>query len=518
MASQHFGRSADASRTLERTPENRANTGIGRIGRLDARPEGTSRLLDEIAEFWSGYMISSTDYAAEILTITAAASHLLNIPDPEGEEIGELKKYRAKVGEINKSPLKPAEKRAAIEELGPEPKVSEDPRLKEIKDEKGLYFFPIIAINAPVEGCGKSNAASALKHLSRRTEIDMFSTNASVREAKAEGYGIIMDEAQRTFHRSASDVRAWETLLNSSFSLNAAPPRKSVVVDSKGNWGGKKYPQFGMLALAGIGIWLPRDNASRVIWINMIRDERGPEREWDDRREPRIFAQYGKQLSDALTPLQSAAYHHDRPMPAEINGRLKDKWSPLIITADLVGGRWPDLIRDIAVTSVRNELSGRPEQVDERAQVYADLEKLWREDVDRLESGDVIRMLKQHDPETYGWIKPADDGGGRQLGTLLRSSDFRSPRSRTSGSFRGWFRADLEPGWRHYKNLYTRKRPSVHSVQSPNSRGSDPSTDASTISTDASITKCDDCWRRPATRTVAYTNYCDECAARAGVA
>lgn len=518
MASQQNGRVSGRVADASRTGKNPANTGNGRIGRIGQQESSASILLDEISSYWSQFLVSTTDCAAEILTLTAAASHLLNIPDPEGPEVEAAAKYWAEVKAIKSGPGTKSEKDAKLIALGPAPDTKIDPRLKSIKDPLGLYFFPVIGINAPTEGCGKSKAAEALKHLSRRVELEMGSTYASVRDTKAAGYGVVIDEAQRTFRRGNDSQYEWEQLINSSFDLGAAMPKKMVPVDSMGTLKPRKFPQFGMLALAGIGLRLPGDNASRVIWINLIRVEMDKVSTWENRTHPQVFARYGQRLSEIFAPLMSAAYEHSEPMPPEVRGRLGDKWAPLIITADLAGGRWPELARKIAVDSITIENGNRPEQVDERAKAYADIAEVWPEHLDRLTSGDLLEMLKDHDPEAYGWIKPVSEGGGKQLGSLLRNSDFRSPKSRTSGNWRGWYRRDFEPGWAHYERLRTPPVHTVQRVQSPNSRGSEASTDASTISTDASITKCDDCWRRPATRTVAYTNYCDECAARAGVA
>lgn len=479
---QESGRVVDASRM----GENPANTGIGRVGRVGHQDSSASSLLDEISAYWSEFLVSTTPHAADILTLTAAASHLLNIPDPEGLEVEAAGKYWAEVKAIKAGPGTKTEKDAKLVALGPSPDTQMDPRLKNIKDPLGLYFFPVIGINAPTEGCGKSNATKALKHLSRRVELEMGSTYASVRDTKAAGYGVVIDEAQRTFRKGSDSQYEWEQLLNSSFDLGAATPKKMVPVDSMGTIKPKKFPQFGMLALAGIGLRLPGDNASRVIWINLLKVEMDRVRDWEERTEPHVFARYGERLSGEFAPLMSAAYEHNQPMPPEVRGRLGDKWAPLIITADLAGGKWPELARKIAVDSINIENGNRPEQVDERAKAYADIGEVWPEHMDRITSDELIEMLKSHDPETYGWIKPISEGGGKQLGSLLRNSDFRSPKSRTSGSWRGWYRRDFEAAWSHYERLSTPPVHTVQRVQSPDSRGSYPSTDASTISTDAS--------------------------------
>lgn len=511
MASQHFGRVVDASRTGEWTRENRANTGNGRIGRDGHQDSTASSLLDEISSHWSQFIVSTTPHAAEILTLTAAASYLLHIPDPEGAEVKAAADYQAQVRDIKSGSGTGKEKAAAIEALGEAPKVPMDPRLKKIKDRLGLRFFPIIGINAPVEGCGKSNATKALQLLSRRVELEMGSTYASVRDTKTAGYGVVIDEAQRTFRRGGDTQADWEQLLNSSFELSAAMPKKMIPVDRMGSLKPKRFPQFGMLALAGIGLRLPGDNASRVIWINLRRVSMDQVAHWEGRDQEPIFAEYGNRLEQVFSPLLEAAYCHREPMPPEIRGRLGDKWSPLIITADLAGGRWPDLARKIAVDSISIENGNRPEQVDERAKAYADIADVWDEHLDRITSAELIDRLKERDPEAYGWIKSVSEGGGKQLSGLLRNSDFRSPKTRTSGSFRGWFRRDFEPGWAHYERVNGAPVQPVQPVQSPDSRGSDPSTHVSNSGADPSTSTCDVCWKRLAIVAESHVNYCGDC-------
>ena len=473
MTEQH-GRVVDGSWTGTRTGEIRANTGNGRVGRIGRVGSSVGQLLDEISTYWSQFIVSTTPHAVEILTLTAAASHLLNIPDPEGEEAKAAAAHAGKVRQIKSGPGTRAEKEAEIQALGDPPRIPEDPRLKPIGDPLGLFFFPIIAINAPVEGCGKSNTAKALKHLSRRVELEQGSTYAAVRDTKSYGYGVILDEAQRTFRRGSDTQYEWEQLLNSSFELGAAMPKKMVPVGPAQVPTPKKFPQFGMLALAGIGLRLPGDNASRVIWINLHKVDMSQVAAWEERKHPQVFAQYGRRLSETFTPLMGAAYEHNEPMPTEVRGRLGDKWKPLIITADLAGGRWPTLARQIAVNSISIELSGRPEQVDEQAKAYADIKEVWPESEDRIRSVELIDRLKSHDVETYGWIRSVDDGGGKQLASLLRSSDFKSPRSRSSGNWRGWYRREFEHGWAHYNRLLEVPVQTVQPVQSQSPVGDSP--------------------------------------------
>ena len=464
---------ASDSRTHARTHEFRANTGEEHLEHIEHTPSERSVLLDEISNYWKDFIRAETPNVVEILTITAAASHLLNIPDPEGPEIKAYAAYWGKVKQINKGPGSRGEKDAAIMALGEEPRLPEDPRLKDIKDPLGLFYFPVIGINAPVMGCGKSKAAEALKHLSRRTKMVLGATYATVRDRKAAGYGMVVDEAQRTFEITGENRNNWEMLLNSSFDITAGGPDKMVPVGSNGAVEPKEFPQFGMLVLAGIGLKLPGDNTSRMIWANLRKVEGGSVGQWESRKHPQVFARFGERLSEAFSPLMAEAYHHDKPMPPEVTGRLGDKWAPLIITADLAGGRWPELIRRIAVNAIRIEEGNQPEQVDKTEKVYADVREVWPEGADRVTNQSLIDLLRVHDPESYGHLRPTEQGGGHQLRALLSSSEFPVPKSKTSSGWRGRYFVDFEPAWKHYEHLRGASALCVPSVLSPDSRGSD---------------------------------------------
>lgn len=464
---------ASSFSTHARTHEFRANTGEERLERIEHTPTRESVLLDEIASYWQQFIRAETPNVVEILTITAAASHLLNIPDPEGPEIKAYAAYWGKVKQINKGPGSRGEKDAAIMALGDEPQVPTDPRLKEIKDPLGLFHFPVIGINAPVMGCGKSKAAEALKHLSRRTKMVLGATYATVRDRKAAGYGMVVDEAQRTFEITGENRNNWEMLLNSSFDVTAGGPDKMVPISSNGAVEPKEFPQFGMLVLAGISLKLPGDNTSRMIWANLRKVEGGEVGQWKSREHPQVFARFGERLSEAFSPLMAEAYHHDKPMPPEVTGRLGDKWAPLIITADLAGGRWPDMIRRIAVNAIRIEQGNQPEQVDKTEKAYADVREVWPEGVDRLSNQQIIDYLRIHDPESYGYLKPTEQGGGHQLRSLLSSSEFPVPKSKTSSGWRGRYFEDFRDAWNHYERLREASVLCVPSVLPPDSRGSD---------------------------------------------
>jgi hypothetical protein len=218
--------------------------------------------------------------------------------------------------------------------------------------------------------------------------------------------------------------------------------------DRDGEHVAKIYPVFAPLAVAGINLRFPADVESRFIWINMTP---GKVKRWDDRLSAAPFHQVGEQFRLLRRPMLGMAYEHDDAIPAELAGRMGDKWRPLIITADLIGGRWPELAREIAVTEVLDELAEAPE-VPEQALLYRDCAEAFHLDEDRLRSSVLIDRLAQEHPESWGEKSGRPIKTAEALASRLRSKSFRPAKSRSNGQFRGYELASFAPGLDFYRD------------------------------------------------------------------
>lgn len=90
-------------------------------------------------------------------------------------------------------------------------------------------------------------------------------------------------------------------------------------------------------------------------------------------------------------------------LPAGLHNRLGDNWRPLVALADLAGGRWPELIRTAALSSLSAD--------QEEAQLIALLRGIQRAfgEKDFLETQALINSLiahDEHDWETANNHKP----------------------------------------------------------------------------------------------------------------
>lgn len=155
---------------------------------------------------------------------------------------------------------------------------------------------------------------------------------------------LLLDEVDTVFrgNRSREGLRAL---------LNASYRRGSLVRRIKG---GEvvSYEAFGAKIIAGIGK-IPDTVADRSIPIVMTRKERG---EHVERFRHAEASDDGKQLHDWLRfafapslltqPFLRAVVDHRPTFPAHLNDRQMDSWESLLSLADVVGGDWPDRIRN----------------------------------------------------------------------------------------------------------------------------------------------------------------------------
>lgn len=416
-----------------------------------SRDTDLSNLMDAIVVEWRPFVHSSTPHAVEIMALWAAHTHLLNIPDPKGPEITAAKEWHQRKGQLKKDGLKGD---VLAEALGPEPVIPDDPRERVPKDELGLYTSPLLTINADGPARGKSNVLQVLEALTFSAwPLTSVPTVASVRDILSGGGTLLVDEAQRTFYFNAPDGREAEALLNASFSLSAGAVSKMVQDAVSKNFEPRYYPVFAGLALAGINLRFSGDVETRMIWINLTP---GSTAKWDDRTSTRPFYPFGQQLKDLLRSRKAEAYRHARNMPVELVGRSGDRWRPLIITADLIGGRWPGLARKIAVEAIRNEQEESRDDIPEQAMLYRDCVSKFAPGVEFIESATLLGRL-QADDDTRGtwgqiagatWIKSAT-----ALFYRLKSPNFRAakPKQSRDRRSRGYYNTDFGPGLEYYK-------------------------------------------------------------------
>jgi hypothetical protein len=165
------------------------------------------------------------------------------------------------------------------------------------------------------------------------------------------------------------------------------------------------------------------------------------------RRDRPALTQLAATLSGWLTPHLADLEKAEPVMPLE--DRAADTWEPLIATADLAGGDWPQLARHAAVV-----LTGDRDQaaaVSDRIRLLTDCRAAFGT-ADALPTTVLITRLRA-DPEAP-WCDHGPAGiTAMRLGTMLRDYDIRSANIRFGepiGQVKGYYRTDFTDAWARY--------------------------------------------------------------------
>ncbi len=124
-----------------------------------------------------------------------------------------------------------------------------------------------------------------------------------------------------------------------------------------------------------------------------------------------------------LTPLREAASHLVPQMPVE--DRAADTWEPLVIVADLAGGRWPAMARASCLAMTRHE-AVQDEQTTMKTRLLRDIRRVFEQagNPEALRSQDLLAALVQ-DAEAP-WADYGTKGlNAYHLSALLRDFDIR---------------------------------------------------------------------------------------------
>ena len=209
-----------------------------------------------------------------------------------------------------------------------------------------------VGIESPEKRCGKTTLLGVLgKLVSRPIVAANISPPAFFRVIQEKQPTLLIDEAD-TFLKKRTELRGI---------LNAGNTRETAYVmrvsnqrsDSNGekSEAGSRLVQFSCWCpkvMASIGR-LPDTLADRCIGIPMQRktsQERcGRLRDLDPAIVTTLRRQWMRFVADHAQEIADA-----RPvMPPSLNDREADFWEPLVVLADVAGGRWPELARQAAV-------------------------------------------------------------------------------------------------------------------------------------------------------------------------
>jgi hypothetical protein len=275
---------------------------------------------------------------------------------------------------------------------------------------------PRIAFLSPEPGSGKSRAMEVTELLVPNAKSTVNVTPAYIFRKISEGEELptlLIDEADAIFNARRGDGNEdLRGLLNSGYRKGATAGR----VGHKGNTPIlEDFPSFCAVALAGLND-LPETLMQRSIVIPMKRRRNDQKVEPFRRRlhgiEAEAIRQHLEEVAEKIRPQVGEAWPE---LPPGIEDRHADKWEPLIAIADALGGDWPHIARDTALSFVEQSQEA-PESVGVR--LLSDIRAVIGSE-DRISSQDLLDRLKaleESEWATYRGTGLDTRGLSRQLG------------------------------------------------------------------------------------------------------
>jgi hypothetical protein len=260
---------------------------------------------------------------------------------------------------------------------------------------------PRLGIQARTPGCGKTLLLEVLNCLVFNPRAAVSITASTVLRT----FGIIkptmlVDEAHRLLR--AQDKSELISVLNvGHYRWNAFAERS--VQRPTGDWVVERFPVWGTMALASVGE-LPQDQQERAIVVNLrkvlakevpARLRHGSSAELQ--RLQKAIAGWAAAIDELPDVVVPDALQYQP-------GRVFDNWEPLLQIGALVGGRWPDLVRNAIADTVSAEREPAPVE-----RVLAGIKRAFDaikeragKDVDRLTTAELLTEMLNDPDEEWG--------------------------------------------------------------------------------------------------------------------
>jgi Protein of unknown function (DUF3631) len=305
---------------------------------------------------------------------------------------------------------------------------------------------PRLAVVSPLKRCGKSRLLDVVAETCHAPLITINATIAAVvRSIGQDPPTLLVDEADTLWgtRKQADANEDLRGLLNAGHQRNRPMLRWDVTSRTA-----EQLDTFAMALLAAIGE-LPDTIMDRAVVVRMRRRATGEQVDpYRTRRDAPPLHDLRQQLATwaraHLRELQQAA----PAMPLE--DRAADTWEPLIAIADLAGGDWPARARHAAATMTQAEAQ-QEEDTTAGVRLLADLRAIFSDD-DALYSTTMLdRLHKLEDAPWADWYgRPLSTRDLAKLlrPYQVRSKSVRE--HGTGASLKGYARADLHDAWQRY--------------------------------------------------------------------
>jgi putative DNA primase/helicase len=292
-----------------------------------------------------------------------------------------------------------------------------------------IRITPRLAITAPEKRCGKTTFIDWLSTVVQRPKrSDNISAAAVYRVVEQLRPTLLIDEAD-TYLGNNQELRG---ILNSGH-------RSDGTVDRSTKSGGLvSFSTYSACAISLIG-GLPETLHDRSIRIRLRR--RRPDEKIASLRGDRTDDTLARRCARWALDCRDAYASADPSVPPELFNRVEDNWRPLLAIADVIGGEWPERLREIAVNIAQLE-AGEDPSVGTR--LLQDIREILG-DRDWITSNSLI--LKLHVRE---WAISST----KRLANLLKPYGIEPKQERRGGSVeRGYLAKDFEDAFSRYLSV-----------------------------------------------------------------
>ena len=303
-----------------------------------------------------------------------------------------------------------------------------------------FQISPRLHVRSPEKRCGKTIALDVLECLTPRSiRTENVTTAVLFRLIDGHQPTLLIDEVD-SFLKDNEELRG---------ALNAGHRRGGQMLRCEGdNNEVRAFKTFAPVALAGIGR-LPGTLEDRSIVIEMRRKKkteritrfrRGQTGDLDE-----LAGMAARWVADHEVSLSAA----DPDIPETLHDRAADNWRPLLAIADLAGGDWPTLARQVAV-----RLSGGEAEQDAsvRVQLLVDIKAIFDGDErDQLPSAFICERLAEMEASPWPEWRHGKPITVRQLARQLEGFSIRPGTIRTgTGTARGYKKEAFKDAWSRY--------------------------------------------------------------------
>lgn len=314
------------------------------------------------------------------------------------------------------------------------------------------YTTPRLQVDSPVPGSGKTTCLEHLAKLSvNPVQVASISSPALLpRLLVNDMRTILIDEADRALDPKKEGVADMLGILNSGYKRGGTRP---VLVPAKGGtWDVDEMPTYAPVAMAGNNPDLPEDTKSRCIRVLLLPDFDGSAEESDWELLDDDANALGGRLAAWADKVRDQVRTNRPTLPDVVKGRGRERWSPLLRVAEAAGGRWPDVVRDLAIRDMERIKNEREEGLavqKPHVTLLHHIHEVWGDDETFIATDDLLARLIAKYPHSWGTAsKFGKDLTSQRMGRMLVGSyNIHSHRESDGDRRRGYLLSSVEPAF-----------------------------------------------------------------------